>query len=643
MVNPTLAYLIPIYPLISFTVLIFFGKRLGHKSAAVAIGASVLSFLTAAPFIWGALQGQTYQHAFEWLQLADRPFPFGLWIDSLSAMMLFVVTFVGSLIIIYSVGYMHEDPRFSRFFAYLSLFMAAMLSLVLSPNLIMFYMSWELVGLCSYLLIGFWFEKDSAAQASKKAFITTRIGDVAFFLGILLLFFTTGTLELKNLNHEFLHHFAEHSRALTLAGLLIFGGAVGKSAQFPLHVWLPDAMEGPTPVSALIHAATMVAAGVYLVARSFGLITSFPDSLTVIATIGTVTAFMAAFFGLTQTDIKRVLAYSTISQLGFMIAALGLKGYAAGTFHLMTHAFFKALLFLGAGSVIHGTGTQDIREMGGLLKKMPHTGLTFLIASLAIAGVPPLSGFWSKDEILVAAFNSGNRVFYYVLSAAAAMTAFYMFRLVFLTFFGKPRKELHVHESPAVMTVPLWILAIGSAVLGIPGSPWMNHFFQHFINSSIGGHAAEHTLNSFVMTVSVALGLGGIFLAAVIYLVFPKLSEFFGKIFRPLYLASYHKLWLDELYQATVIRAWYGAGRALSRFDTSVVDGAVNGAGIGTLRLSDIKNWIDTHIVDGIVNGVGAVTQTFSSFLRRIQTGLIQNYLFILFIGILVILYLEQR
>ena len=638
-----LAYLIPLFPLASFITLIFFGKRLGAKSALVAIGASLFSLITAAPFICGALAGQTYAHSFEWLYLAGKPLSFGIWIDSLSAMMLFVVTFVGSLIIIYSVGYMHHDPRFPRFFAYLSLFMAAMLSLVLSPNFVMFYMSWELVGLCSYLLIGFWFEKDSAARASKKAFITTRIGDVALFLGILLLFFTTGTLELKNLNPEFLQAFAQHSRALTLAGILIFGGAVGKSAQFPLHVWLPDAMEGPTPVSALIHAATMVAAGVYLVARSFGLITMFPDSLTVIATIGTLTAFMAAFFGLTQTDIKRVLAYSTISQLGFMIAALGLKGYAAGTFHLMTHAFFKALLFLGAGSVIHGTGTQDIREMGGLLKKMPHTGLTFLIASLAIAGVPPLSGFWSKDEILVAAFESEHRIFYYVLSATAAMTAFYMFRLVFLTFFGKPRKELHVHESPAVMTVPLWLLAVGSAVLGIPGSPWMNHFFQHFINRSIGGEALEHAMNPFVMNVSVALGVGGILLAALFYLVFPALAGFFGKILRPFYLASYHKLWFDELYQATVIRAWYGLGGLLARFDLDVIDGAVNGAGRETLRLSRIKNWIDVHIVDGLVNAVGAVTQAFSSLLRRIQTGLIQNYLFILFLGILVILFFEQR
>ncbi len=639
----TLAYLIPLFPLISFTILIFFGKKLGHKSALLAIGASTLSFLSALPLILATFHGESFSHSFEWMKLAGTTLTFGIWVDSLTAMMLFVVTFVGTLIIIYSVGYMHEDPRFSRFFAYLSLFMFSMLSLVLSRNFIMLYMSWELVGLCSYLLISFWFEKDSAANASKKAFITTRVGDVAFFIGILIFFFTTGSVELRDLNHEFLARFSAHSQLLTLAAILLFGGAVGKSAQFPLHVWLPDAMEGPTPVSALIHAATMVAAGVYLVARLFGLITFFPDSLRVIATIGTFTAAMAAFIAITQTDIKRVLAYSTISQLGFMIAAIGLKGYVAGTFHLMTHAFFKALLFLGAGSVIHGSGTQDLREMGGLWKKMPHTTATFLIASLAIAGVPPLSGFWSKDEILATAYSSGNMIFYYVLSATAFVTAFYMFRLVFLAFFGKPRKELHVHESPAVMTIPLWILAIGSAVIGLPGSPYFHHAFQHFIAPVTVAHEAEPVMNLFVMKISVALGGAGILLAAILYLVFPRLPGFFGKILKPLYLASNRKLWFDELYQATIIRAWYGLGQALSIFDQNVVDGAVNGTGIGALRLSDIQQWIDAHIVDGIVNGVGAVTRTFSSVLRKIQTGLVQNYLIVLFVGILIMLFFEQR
>ncbi|MBI2167819.1 MAG: NADH-quinone oxidoreductase subunit L [Candidatus Omnitrophica bacterium] len=637
MVN--LAYFIPLFPLASFVFLIFYGKRLGPKSAKVAIGASLAALVTSLPFVIGTLRGAVFQSQFEWLRLGGAPLRFGILIDPLSAMMLFVVTVVGTLIIIYSVGYMHEDPGFSRFFAYLSLFMFSMLTLVLADNLVLLYISWELVGLCSYFLIGFWFEKDSAAQASKKAFITTRIGDVGFFLGILLLYFTTGSVRLVDLNPEFLGTFAGQSQILTLAALLIFCGAIGKSAQFPLHVWLPDAMEGPTPVSALIHAATMVAAGVYLVARSFGMLVTFPDALPVVASIGTFTAFLAAFIALTQTDIKRVLAYSTISQLGFMIAALGLKGYSAGTFHLMTHAFFKALLFLGAGSVIHGTGTQDLREMGGLWKKMPHTTWTFVIASLAIAGVPPFSGFWSKDEILVAAFNAGNPIFYYTLTVTATMTAFYMFRLVFLTFFGKPRKELHVHESPAVMTTPLWLLALGSAVMGLPGSPWMHHAFQTFIEPH--AHGVEHTANPLVMQISVACGGGGILLAGLIYLLFPALAPFFGRILKPLYLASSRKFWFDELYQATVIRAWYGLGGLLNRFDQSVIDGAVNGTGLNTLRLSDLKNWVDIHIVDGLVNGVGAVIRGFSSVLRRLQTGLVQNYMFVLFAGVLLILFFE--
>ncbi len=636
------AYLIPLLPLISFAVILFAGKRLGGRSAWVASGASGLSFLFSLPFIFGTFGGNTFSHQFQWLLLGARPFLFGIWIDPLSAMMLFVVTFVGTSIIVYSIGYMKGDPRFSRFFAYLSLFMFSMLSLVLADNLLLLYISWELVGLCSYLLIGFWFEKDSAAQASKKAFITTRVGDIAFFLGVLTLFLATGTLELRDLNPEFLHDYMGRSGLLTLAALLIFGGAVGKSAQFPLHVWLPDAMEGPTPVSALIHSATMVALGVYLVARTFGLIITFPDSLTVIAGIGTLTALMAGFIALTQTDIKRILAYSTISQLGFMIAALGLKGYSAGTFHLMTHAFFKALLFLGAGSVIHGTGTQDIREMGGLWKKMPYTSVTFLIASLAIAGVPPLAGFWSKDEILLAAYEAGPVSFFF-LALTAVMTAFYMFRLVFLVFFGKPRKELHVHESPAVMTVPLWVLAVGSVVIGLPGSPLMNHAFQTFIEPHPLHHGEGHGFNLIVLGASIFCAASGILLAWLFYMRRPELAQKWGETFKPLYRASYNKLWFDEFYQATVIRAWYGLGKILNRFDGAVIDGAVNSTGIGTLRLSDVKNWIDVHIVDGVVNGVGFVTRAFSEILRRVQTGFVQNYLFFLFIGIVVILFFELK
>ena len=650
--SQVLGWTILLAPLCAAVLILLFGIPRKRLSASLAILGLLTSFLCVGRLFLTALADPSAlpcEWSISWIALPGFTIPFGILIDQLSLLMTLVVTGVGSAIFIYSIGYMAEDQAYSRFFGVLSLFAFSMLTIVLSNNWIQLFIGWELVGCCSYLLIGHWYAKPSAAEAGKKAFMVNRVADVGFMLGILALWAMSNplpaerTFHFETLKNRLMELAAAGQLPMTvlpLIGLLIFCGPIGKSAQFPLHVWLPDAMEGPTPVSALIHSATMVAGGVYLVARTFGLITAFPDSLTVIATIGTITAFMAAFFGLTQTDIKRVLAYSTISQLGFMIAALGLKGYTAGTFHLMTHAFFKALLFLGAGSVIHGTGTQDIREMGGLWKKMPHTTLTFLIGSLALAGVPPLAGFWSKDEILAAAWGSENKIFYYALTAAAAMTAFYMFRLVFLTFFGRPRKEIRAHESPAVMTVPLWILAAGSAAMGLPGSPWMNHAFQRFIEP----HAhTVHAMDPWVMNVSIGAGLGGILLAAVIYLAFPKLAEIFGTLLKPLYLASNRKLWFDELYQATVIRAWYGFGRALSRFDQGVIDRAVNGSGIGTLRLSDIQNWIDTHLVDGTVNAVGALTRAFSGALRKIQTGLVQNYLFVLFLGLLVILFLEQR
>ena len=626
------ACLIPLFPLLAFTVIIFNQKQLGHKASLVAIAGVALSALLSTGVIVQVIQGTTYHSTFDWIRIGDFRLNFGLLIDPLTAMMLFVVTYVGSMIFIYSQGYMHEDPRYPRFFAYLSLFMFSMLGLTLSNHFVQLYIFWELVGLCSYLLISFWFEKDSAANAGRKAFITTRIGDVGLFIGILLLFSVTGTLQFRDFTHEFLAQKGlGHETVLTVACILIFAGACGKSAQFPLHVWLPDAMEGPTPVSALIHAATMVAAGVYLIVRSTPIFSSFPDSLQVVAWIGTITACMAGFIALTANDIKKVLAYSTISQLGYMMAAIGVGGSTAGAFHLMTHAFFKALLFLGAGSVIHGTHTQDIREMGGLFSKMKVTAVTFLVASLAISGVPPLSGFFSKDEILTAAYESGNMVIYYALLVTAFVTAFYMFRLCALAFFGKPRnKEVHAHESPAVMTVPLSILAFFSVVVGLPGSPYMGHWFQTFLH---GGHHEEVHVIPFVVQCSIGAGLSGIVLALILYLALPKVPEVIAKIFKPLYLLSYNKFWMDELYQVVFLKPAWALGRFLFKFDQSIVDGAVNQAAVQTLKLSAVKRWIDQTIVDGIVNGVGAVTQWTSGVSRKLQTGLIQNYLFVLVVG----------
>ncbi len=633
-------YLIPTLHLIAFTINILIGKHLGKKAALISIGASIASFLIALPVI-GKLISDPHHPltaSWEWIKLGNYSLDFGYWIDAPGASLLFVVTFVGTLILIYSYGYMHDDKRFSRFFAYISLFKFAMLALVIANNFIMFFMSWEIMGLCSYLLIGFWFEKDSAANASRKAFLTTRVGDIGFFLGILTLFLTTGNLSFSELGNSVNGN--THA-LLPAAALLIFCGTIGKSAQFPLHVWLPDAMEGPTSVSALIHAATMVAAGVFLIVRSFPLFEAVPSAMTIVTVVGTLTAFMAAFIALTATDIKKVLAYSTISQLGFMVAALGLNGFAAGNFHLMTHAFFKALLFLGAGSVIHGTGTQDIRQLGGLFGKMKHTGWTFLIASLAIAGVPPLSGFWSKDEILLAAAHSHNGLIYGTLVLTAFMTSFYMFRLVFLTFFGKARNsEIHPHESPKNMTIPLWLLAIGSIVLGIPGSPLMGNWYQTFLH---GGHHVEHHIDFGVMITSIFIAGGGILLAAFLYLWKPEIPGKISKAFKPLYTASQNKLWFDELYSVLLVRPFHKIGHILFGFDQKVIDGAVNGTGLITLFTSSIHQWFDKYIVDGIVNLVGQLTQFFSSIVRRLQTGYIQNYLLIVFVGLLVLIYIELQ
>jgi len=626
--------LIPLLPLAAFVINIFFGKSLKHKASLVTIAASVGSFILSMLIVQPVLRGEKIQINFDWLPFSTSTFQFGFMVDPLTAMMLFVVTFIGSLIVIYSTGYMHEDPRYSRFFAYLGLFLFSMLGLVLSSNLVQMYIFWELVGLCSYFLIGFWFEKKSAADASKKAFITNRIGDVGFFIGIALLFYSTGTVMFSDLNHDFFHH---HNQWIVgIAGIFLFCGAIGKSAQFPLHVWLPDAMEGPTPVSALIHAATMVAAGVYMVARLSPLYEAFPNSAEVVAVIGTTTACIGAFIALTQTDIKKVLAYSTISQLGYMIAALGCGGMSAGAFHLMTHAFFKALLFLGAGSVIHGTGTQDIREMGGLFKAMPKTAWTFLIATIAIAGIPPFAGFWSKDEILLSAYASGHPVILTLLVITAFLTSFYMFRLTFLTFFGKTRGHIHAHESPASMTVPLMILAVFAIGAGIPGSPFTHHWLQTFLH---GGHAEEIVPNYTLMILSIIVATLGAVIAYVFYLVKTDIPAKIAQSMKPLYQASLNKLYFDEIYAATFGRMFNWKADFLFQFDQKVVDRLVNDTGRFGMWGAKVKFWFDKNIVDGLVNFTGWITQTLSSVLRLFQTGFVHNYLFFVFVGILWMLY----
>jgi NADH-quinone oxidoreductase subunit L len=632
------AYLIPLFPLLAFTIIIFFGKRIPKLSALISIFGIFCSFIFALGALIDTVYGRSININFvPWLTFGNYQLKFGFLVDPLTAMMLMVVTFIGMLIQIYSIGYMHGDKRYPRFFAYMSLFTFSMLGLVLANNFAEIFIFWELVGLCSYLLISFWFERTSAANAGKKAFITTRIGDTGLLIGIFILFYTTGTVHFAELTESVVN---QGGQLLTIAAILIFCGAIGKSAQFPLHVWLPDAMEGPTPVSALIHAATMVAAGVYLVARSFVLFHFHHEAMLVVAYIGTITAFMAATIALVQNDIKRVLAYSTISQLGFMMLGLGVGGYTAGSFHLMTHAFFKALLFLGAGSVIHGTGTQDIREMGGLYPKMKTTAVTFFIACLAIAGVPPLSGFWSKDEILLEAYRSGHYSIYLIGTLTAFITAFYMFRLFFMTFTGTLRnKEIHAHESPKVMTIPLILLALGAALVGIPGSPLMGNWFQHYIH--FGNEHSEPSI--LIMVISVLIGLSGI---AVAFLAYGKnipaisMAAVAGR-FQFIYRALLNKYYFDELYDLLFINPVIKLTKFAFAFDQIIIDGTVNGIAWVTVLVSKLKNLFDIYVVDGLVNFIGWVTESGSKIVRKTQTGIIQNYTLFVILGLAIIILIK--
>lgn len=658
----TSAILIILLPLISFTIQIFVGKRLPKQGAWLPFLAIFTSFLLSVPIFFQAIaqyepNNILAQQSWDWIVFGPVTISFGIFIDNLTAVMLIVVTLISSMIHLYSMGYMHGDPRYSRYFAYLSLFSFSMLGLILVDGFFGIYIFWELVGLCSYLLIGFWFEKDSAANAAKKAFITNRIGDVGMFAGILILFTTLGTFSFEGIFQGVADGQLEGG-LLTLAGILIFCGAIGKSAQFPLHVWLPDAMEGPTPVSALIHAATMVAAGVYLVGRTFVLYTE--QALLIIAYVGTITAFMAATIAIVQKDIKRVLAYSTISQLGYMMVGLGTGGYTAGLFHLTTHAFFKALLFLGSGSVIHAVHTQNMDEMGGLRKRMPITFWTFLIATLAISGVPPLSGFWSKDAILASALefgfeHSGHMIIFIVMLVSAAITAFYMFRLVFMTFSGEARDKQkfdQAHESPRVMAVPLIVLAVFSV-----GTIWWG-WFEHLIAkpelasyasaplaveaTQEGAHGAAHSAHTIALYLSILAAGLGILLATVVYYWKKISAEACGRRLRPVYTLLWNKYYFDELYGATAIAGTLLFSRFAAWFDLKVIDGVVNGVARWTARFSFVDGWFDLKVVDGLVNLVGRVVSGFGSQLRGIQTGRVQSYILMALAAVIVLFVIQQ-
>jgi NADH-quinone oxidoreductase subunit L len=637
-----LAWLIPLFPLAAFALITAFGRRLPGAGAHVAVAGIALSALLSLGIFAQVLAGAPPHEAnLRWMVVGERALDLGIRVDQLTTLMLLVVTVVGSMIFTYSIGYMHGDPRYPRFFAYLSLFAASMLLLVLANNLVFLYVGWELVGLCSYLLIGFWFERPAAARASMKAFITTRVGDFFMFLGVLLVFFTLGTFRFEEIFAK-VHQGAVEGMTvggiplLTLAAVLIFGGAVGKSAQFPLHTWLPDAMEGPTPVSALIHAATMVAAGVYLVARAYTLFfeSAGHAALEAVAYIGGITALMAATIAVTQDDIKRVLAYSTISQLGLMMLGLGVLGYTAGMFHLMTHAFFKALLFLGAGSVIHATHTNNIKEMGGLGRRMPSTYRTFLIGTLALAGVPPFAGFWSKDEILLEAFHH-NQALFGMAALTSFLTAFYMFRVVFYAFFGPLRTpHVHPHESPPVMTRPLWVLAFFSTFVGLVGAPFLGAPIAHFIEFE----GIEHPPFDLGLALfSTLVAAAGILCAAVVYFWKAVPSDVLRRAAGPLYVLVSRKYYFDELYAAAIVRPTVAVARSLRVFDVYVIDLIVNLFGFAGVGLARLYRVFDLYVVDGAVNLLGWVTKALGGTLRYVQTGRAQNYLLAIALGVIVL------
>lgn len=675
-------------PLAGFLVTLLSGKRL---KTAYLIENFVISLVLIASIIALFVKLAFYPDKnivseVTWIDLGIVPVlgklsvEIGIMLDNTSSIMMFVVALISALVHYYSIEYMRGDKRYNRYFSYLGIFTFSMMGIVLTHNILMMYIFWELVGLSSYLLIGFWYEKKSASDAGKKAFIVNRVGDLGMFAGILMIFVTYHTFTFDKIfasigqgvlpfNSEFW---------LTMTGILLFCGAIGKSAQFPLHVWLPDAMEGPTPVSALIHAATMVAAGVYMVTRIFVMLTG--DAMLFIATIGALSAFIPATIALTQTDIKKVLAYSTVSQLGYMIMALGVGAYAFGFFHLVTHAFFKAGLFLGSGSVIHAMHhEQDIMKMGGLKRKMPITYWTFLFYSLAISGIPLTSGFLSKDGILASAMTFGSLTGYHIFSIVgflvALLTAFYMFRLLILTFHGEPRdhhKFDHAHESPALMTVPLIVLAILSifafytlnpldAQQGWVLSKWIttpksvvpeSSRFPFMVENqaSEGGAIHENIIHSAqytealhhshypAMFLSLFVALLGIFIAYMIYEKRKMDADRIAGSVKPLYQFSLNKWYFDEFYQAVFVNGTLGLTRILNWFDKYIVDGIVNGSAALTKMFSGISGFIDTYIVDGLVNFTAYFSGFVGIILRKFQTGKVQTYVVLTLFSVLIII-----
>ena len=647
-----LAWLVPLLPISAFFLIVFFGKRTPGKGAPIGIIAVGSAFVIGLLSFFEAISKKDIvEKSFTWMDFGPLHLELGIRVDTLAAMMFVVVCLVSLLMQIYSVGYMHGDVRYTWYFAAVNLFTGSMLTLVIANNTVQLLVGWELVGVCSYLLIGHWFEEKENSSAAIKAFITTRAGDLGFVIGVIVLFFGAGTFNIGELQERVVAGDVS-TTAILVGSLLLFCGAVGKSAQFPLHVWLPDAMAGPTPVSALIHAATMVTAGVYMVARIYGLFSASATTMTVISIVASITMLLAALLAVVQRDIKKVLAYSTVSQLGYMMAGLAVGAATAGVFHLWTHAFFKALLFLGSGSVIHAVHSNDMFEMGGLRKFMPITYGTFIIGSLALAGVPPFAGFWSKDEIVAAAFESGHTFVFVAALITAFLTAFYMARACTLTFFGRYRRmpiagaasDDHghghgalPHESPPTMTWPLIVLAVLSVVGGWVGTPFGNLFADWFHFE--GAHHGEFIpwiagVSILIAFVAIAMGLRMYSRATFGFGVLDPLARL-----GPLYRLVENKFYIDDFYLKVIVRP---VQYPLARFvynvlDRKVIDATVNGAASATVKTGEVTKKVDENGVDGVVNGVAWITDKLSFGLRRMQTGNVQGYAAGLFVGLIVL------
>ena len=616
---------VPLPLIITLCITLLVGKKVGERVAIIGVIGALSSFILALSMLPQVINGATREMQFTWF----LDIKLGFIIDPLTILLLTVVSFLATLILIYAYGYMHNEEGQVRFFVFVQLFTFSMLSVVIADNLLQAFIFWEIMGVCSYLLIGFWFQKPSAASAAKKAFLTTRVGDVLMLIGILI-FYTN----LQTFNYQEIFNAVGQGQIsnywLTLATLFIFGGVVGKSAQFPLHVWLPDAMEGPTPVSALIHAATMVKAGIYLVARLYPLYQLTPLTLEIMAIIGAITALGAALMAMVAKDFKQILAFSTLSQLGFLVVALGTLGYVAAILHLVNHAFFKALLFLGAGSAIHGAGTNDVWKIGGLFRYQKVTAITMLLGTLSIAGIPPFSGFWSKDEILISAFHHGHPLVFLSLVIASFLTAFYMFRLYYLVFTGEKRSNYEGHESPWSMLTPLVVLASLAVFSGLLSKP---------IGFFLTGEHISHD-GYFVMILSIIVAVSGVLVSTLVYYKNVISPQKVARKLSIIYKTLANRYYIDDIYNFFCSVVVVSLSRLADFFDQKIIDGLIHVTKEITLLTAKASQVFDKWIIDGVINGIANLAISSGRELRKLSTGLIQEYLLVMILGLTSILFL---